>query len=307
MRKTILLRLIVLFLLFSCSKNNDKPIVTEKNQQPDIISTKTDKSWYTYPKSFFGFNTWYDSEINYTIIDNGKSITGGDIPFYQQVIDENNKDGCYYDYFIPEYCRFTMSHSYDSIKDEYTYKYDRGGGGDIGFGLTYKIKNGHPQIVRLFDGTGTKYSITDVNYSTDGIVIRFNQYICDTDNAEPEEVKKGITRFYNLTKEETEKKRFYALAQHMFNILDEDTLSDDATKIEFLNTLLPRMDKTDLRTLRNTVFAYYGYPFKDNKLLTLFKKFEWYKGGNASGEYIIKKMQPVHKKILDLTTAMEKK
>lgn len=201
-----------------------------------------------------------------------------------------------------------MCYSYDSIKDEYTYKYDRGGGIDTGFGVAYKVKDGKLQIVRLFDGRGTKYSITEVKYSTDGIDIRFNQYVYDADKVKPEEIKKGITRFYNLTKEGIDEKRMYTIAYHMFNILDEDdTFSDNTTVINFFTDLLPRMDKTDFRILRNTLFAYYGYAFKDNTLLTLFNRFEWYKAENESGESILIKMRPLHKEILELITEMEKK
>lgn len=88
---------------------------------------------------------------------------------------------------------------------------------------------------------------------------------------------------------------FYALA---INGYTEDEYG------KYVNEVLPKMSKADLRLLRNTIFAMYGVHFKSEDLSKYFDKQVWYTDeGKTSGEVTL----PEHRqKLVEMIQKLEK-
>ncbi len=73
---------------------------------------------------------------------------------------------------------------------------------------------------------------------------------------------------------------------------------------KYVNEVLPKLSKAELRLLRNTVFALYGVHFKSEDLSTYFDKQVWYTDeGKTSAEVTL----PVHRqKLVEMIQALEK-
>lgn len=68
---------------------------------------------------------------------------------------------------------------------------------------------------------------------------------------------------------------------------------------------LKNAKKVDLRIIRNTIMARYGYPFKTADMKKHFARFKWYKRGNRKSA--IGKLNAIDKKNIKLIKRLEKK
>ena len=64
------------------------------------------------------------------------------------------------------------------------------------------------------------------------------------------------------------------------------------------------IDKADLRIIRNTILAQYGYPFKSKDLQVHFSRFSWYKP--VTKEKALKKLTDTDKNNIQTIRAIEK-
>ena len=81
-----------------------------------------------------------------------------------------------------------------------------------------------------------------------------------------EEVRVGKADFYRILADEFYK---WYLQEELFNDSDFYCLADFIRKIKIFS-------KEDLRILRNTIYARYGYKFRSKDLNELFSKTDWY-------------------------------
>lgn len=65
-------------------------------------------------------------------------------------------------------------------------------------------------------------------------------------------------------------------------------------------------DCYDLRILRNFVFAYYGYIFKDDYLRRFFNQFDWYYPASTNQSKVMKMMTKNQKANIDVIKKREK-
>ena len=74
---------------------------------------------------------------------------------------------------------------------------------------------------------------------------------------------------------------------------------------KYVNEVLPKLSKADLRLLRNTVFALYGVHFKSEDLAKHFDKQVWYTDeGKTSAEVAL----PEHRqKLVEMIQKLESK
>ena len=73
---------------------------------------------------------------------------------------------------------------------------------------------------------------------------------------------------------------------------------------KYVDEILPKLSKADLRILRNTIFALYGVHFKSEDLSKYFEKQVWYTDeGKSSAQIIL----PAHRqKLVEIIQKMEK-
>ena len=80
----------------------------------------------------------------------------------------------------------------------------------------------------------------------------------------------------------------------------------DSVDEERFSEILSFLEKSELRLLRNTIYARYNYPFKTKDLQEIFSGiFDYLPNPNVTSETIEKEISVQHKKILDMIIAEE--
>jgi hypothetical protein len=164
----------------------------------------------------------------------------------------------------------------------------------------------------------SKYSVYDLNYLRNGI---FAYIGLDFSTSNPSlfnrfskfswykpTIKSGAVAYSKLNS--IQKQNVQKLLNQEKKLLDGLTLADfyRVNSKELDIKFLKRYSKEQLRVLRNSLIARYGYSFKDKKLAKIFKQFSWYKENKdiTSSEIIDKKFNSLQRTNLFRIIEVEK-
>ncbi len=79
----------------------------------------------------------------------------------------------------------------------------------------------------------------------------------------------------------------------------QEKLFDLASSQELTEEDIEGLSKSELRVLRNSIYARHGYTFKDKNLTDIFSQYSWYKATSADMEAIASQMSDVEKNNVD--------
>ena len=195
------------------------------------------------------------------------------------------------------------------VKETYTYQNDDG---KTYTNVFYVIEN-----FVIFD---FKWPLAKTDkllfYTTDGKFYYNNDgYPTYLGNGRLSDIVYGVgdpPRIINEKKEETwyDKTEFYHLLiedfyEHRLKMSGSHSREELWALEDFILTGEKIYTKEELRILRNTIYAKYGYIFKSRDLTYIFSKSEWYKPQFDNGDFIKEKMNKTEECYLELIRNLE--
>ena len=197
------------------------------------------------------------------------------------------------------------------VKETYTYKFDEDEESFtnvfyvIGNFVIFDLKWGWSKYDKLLFYKGEYYYYNDEGYPT---------YLGD---GELSEIVYGtgehLPHIIGKKKEETffDKSEFYyLLVDNFYDVFLNDSGNNQENSLWRLQKFIDRIGiytKSDLRFLRNAIYAKYGYGFKSEDLIEVFTKCDWYDASkNYSDWYVENEMSKNDKSYLKLIQLLEK-
>lgn len=196
------------------------------------------------------------------------------------------------------------------VKETYTYQYDGGQpfknvfyviGNFVIFDLKWALSK-HDKLLFYKDGA---YYHNDEGYPTylgngiwSEIVYGAGEYIPHIIDDQKEEFYFDATEFYYLLVD-----NFY----EFFLKESEEDLRKDLMCLQIFINRIGNFTKSELRFLRNAIYAKYGYGFKSQDLAEVFSQCDWYDAKkNYSEKYVEDIMTEDDKTYLKLIRLLEK-
>ena len=166
-------------------------------------------------------------------------------------------------------------------------------------GLTVFYKNEKGDYYRVFGNYGNYHP----DYLGDGIFSAAKYDFNEPPKANiknVEEIKYRKTDFYRILADEFY--RWY-LQNEAFN---NSSYNPDFDCLAAFVEIAKIFSKEDLRILRNTIYAKYGYEFKSADLSEIFSKCDWYSPKESSAENVEKRFNRLESSLLEVTKLAEK-
>lgn len=166
-------------------------------------------------------------------------------------------------------------------------------------GLTVFYKNEKGDYYRVFGNYGNYHP----DYLGDGIFSAAKYDFNEPPKANiknVEEIKYRKTDFYRILADEFY--RWY-LQNEAFN---NSSYNPDFDCLAAFVEIAKIFSKEDLRILRNTIYAKYGYEFKSADLNEIFSKCDWYSPKESSAENVEKRFNRLESSLLEVIKLAEK-
>lgn len=166
-------------------------------------------------------------------------------------------------------------------------------------GLTVFYKNEKGDYYRVFGNYGNYHP----DYLGDGIFSAAKYDFNEPPKANiknVEEIKYRKTDFYRILADEFY--RWY-LQNEAFN---NSSYNPDFDCLAAFVEIAKIFSKEDLRILRNTIYAKYGYEFKSADLSEIFSKCDWYSPKESSAENVEKSFNRLESSLLEVIKLAEK-
>ncbi|WP_191015628.1 YARHG domain-containing protein [Treponema zioleckii] len=166
-------------------------------------------------------------------------------------------------------------------------------------GLTVFYKNEKGDYYRVFGNYGNYHP----DYLGDGIFSAAKYDFNEPPKANiknVEEIKYRKTDFYRILADEFY--RWY-LQNEAFN---NSSYNPDFDCLAAFVEIAKIFSKEDLRILRNTIYAKYGYEFKSADLSEIFSKCDWYSPKESSAENVEKRFNRLESSLLEVIKLAEK-